>query len=106
MISKDLDFKGIVLRNYKSVTSIKELAQKCNHSLSSFSRHFKTVFNENPYTWFQKQKLEHIKIRLKDKHISLNQIVDEFNFSSPGHFSSFCKKHLQMPPSEYRRLNS
>lgn len=105
IVSKNLDFKNIVLQNYKNVTSIKELAKKCNYSLSSFNRHFKNDFGENPYIWLQKQKLEHIKVRLKNKQISLNQIVDEFNFSSPSHLTSFCKRHLRMSPSEYRNLN-
>jgi AraC-like DNA-binding protein len=102
IISSDLNFKSIVLSNYTNVNSIKELAQICNHSISTFNRLFKKNFDENPYTWMQNQKLKYIIGKLSDKNIPLAQIIDEFGFSSPGHFTTFCKKHLNMTPSQYR----
>jgi len=103
IVSKNLDFKNIVLENYLKASSIKELAQICNFSLSSFNRAFKKNFNENPYLWLQNQKIKYIAGRLSDKNIPFNQIIDEFRFSSPGHFTIFCKKHLNLTPSEYRK---
>jgi len=105
IISKDLDFKNIVLANYLNVSSVKELAQICNYSLSSFNRIFKNNFNENPYSWLQNQKIKYIAGRLSDKSIPLTQIIDEFRFSSPSHFTVFCKKHLHLTPSQYRKQN-
>jgi len=105
MISKNLDFKNIVLANYLHANSVKELAQICNYSLSSFNRFFKKNFEENPYIWLQNQKVKYIIGRLSDKNIPLGQIIDEFRFSSPSHFTIFCKKHLNSTPSQYRKLN-
>ena len=106
IISKDLDFKNIVLAHYLNVSSVKELANICNFSLSSFNRVFKKNFNENPYTWLKDQKIKHITGRLSDKNIPLAQIIDEFRFSSPSHFTIFCKKHLDLTPSQYRKQHS
>jgi len=103
IISKNLDFKNIVLSNYLQASSVKELAQICNYSLSSFNRIFKKNFDENPYIWLQNQKVKYIIGRLSDKNIPLGQIVDEFRFSSPSHFTIFCKKHLNSTPSQYRK---
>ncbi|PXV67390.1 AraC-like DNA-binding protein [Dysgonomonas alginatilytica] len=103
IISRDLDFKSTVLQNYSNVTSVKELAEKCNYSLSSFNRCFKDNFNESPSIWLQTQKIKHIKIKLNNKNISFSQIINEFNFSSPSHFTVFCRKHLHLTPSEYRK---
>ena len=105
IISKNLDFKYIVLANYMNASSVKELARICNYSLSSFNRVFKKNFNENPYLWLQNQKLKYITGRLSDKNIPLGQIIDEFHFSSPSHFTIFCKKHLNLTPSEFRKKN-
>ena len=103
IISRNLDFKNIVLANYLRANSVKELAQICNYSLSSFNRVFKKNFQENPYLWLQNQKLKYIIGRLSDKSIPLSQIIDEFHFSSPSHFTIFCKKHLNLTPSEFRK---
>jgi AraC-like DNA-binding protein len=103
IISKNLDFKNIVLTNYLNASSVKELANVCNYSLSSFNRIFKKNFQENPYFWLQNQKIKYIIGRLSDKNIPFGQIIDEFRFSSPSHFTSFCKKHLNLTPSQYRK---
>jgi len=103
IISKNLDFKNIVLANYIHASSVKELAQICNYSLSSFNRVFKKNFEENPYIWLQNQKTKYIAGRLSDKSIPLGQIIDEFRFSSPSHFTIFCKKHLNLTPSQFRK---
>ncbi|MDR3218831.1 MAG: AraC family transcriptional regulator [Dysgonamonadaceae bacterium] len=103
IISKNIDFKNMVLSNYLHACSVKELANICNYSLSSFNRIFKKNFNENPYTWLQNQKLKYITGKLSDKNIPLGQIIDEFRFSSPSHFTIFCKKHLHVTPSQFRK---
>ena len=103
IISKNLDFKNTVLANYLNASSVKELAQICNYSLSSFNRTFKKNFEENPYIWLQNQKIKYITGRLSDKSIPLGQIIDEFRFSSPSHFTIFCKKHLNLTPSQFRK---
>ena len=103
IISKDLDFRNIVLANYVKANSVKELAQICHYSLSSFNRIFKLNFKENPYIWLQNQKIKYIMGRLSDKNVPLSQIIDEFRFSSPGHFTIFCKKHLNLTPSQFRK---
>jgi len=103
IISKNLDFRNTVLANYLNANSVKELAQICNYSLSSFNRIFKENFKENPYIWLQNQKIKYIAGRLSDKNIPLCQIIDEFRFSSPAHFTIFCKKHLNLTPSQFRK---
>ena len=106
IISKNIDFKTVVLTNYLNASSVKELAQICNYSLSSFNRIFKRNFNENPYLWLQNQKIKYITGKLSDKNIPLGQIIDEFRFSSPSHFTIFCKKHLHLTPSQYRKIHA
>jgi AraC-like DNA-binding protein len=103
IICQNLDFRNVILKNYMNVQSVKELAQVCNHSLSSFNRKFKTNFNESPYKWLQNRRLKHIAKRLENKDISFGEIVDEFKFSSPAHFTFYCKKHLNLTPSQYRK---
>ena len=44
----------------------------------------------------------HIKSRLADKDIKLNEIVDEFNLSSLSHLTRLCKKHFEKTPLALR----
>jgi AraC-like DNA-binding protein len=106
IISRDLNFKALVLKNYMKAQSIKELARICNYSLSSFSRRFKNTFSESPYKWMQNKRLKYIIERLNNKDISFGEIIDEFNFSSPAHFTLYCKKYLNLTPSQYRKQYS
>jgi AraC-like DNA-binding protein len=103
IISQNLNFKNKVLSNYMEVNSVKGLAKICNYSLSSFNRNFKNNFKENPYVWLQNQKLKYITAKLADKSIPFSQIIDEFKFSSPAHFTVYCKKHLNTTPSRFRK---
>ncbi|GHT28265.1 transcription regulator [Bacteroidia bacterium] len=103
IISDDLNFNNMVLSNYQRANSVKELARICNYSLSSFNRFFKKNFEENPSVWLQNQKLKYITGKLSDKNIPMSQIIDEFKFSSPAHFTTFCKKHLNQTPTQFRK---
>jgi AraC-like DNA-binding protein len=103
IICQNLDFRNVILKNYMNVQSVKELARICNHSLSSFNRKFKINFNESPYKWMQNKRLKYIVKELENKDISLGEIIDEFKFSSPAHFTFYCKKHLNVTPSQFRK---
>jgi AraC-like DNA-binding protein len=102
ILGADMSFKHIVLANYKKANSIEELAKICCYSLTSFNRSFKQNFNESPYQWLQRRKLQHVINKLSNLSISLSQIVDEFGFSSAGHLTVFCKKYMNVTPSQFR----
>ncbi|GHT21862.1 transcription regulator [Bacteroidia bacterium] len=103
IIGDHLTFKKNVLNNYTKITSVKELARSCNCSMSSFIRHFRAAFNEQPLVWLQEQKLAMIMKMLSNHDIPLFKIIDELGFSSASHFTGFCKRYLGMTPSQYRK---
>jgi AraC-like DNA-binding protein len=106
IIGDSFTFKKAVLDNYTNISSVKELAKVCNYSISSFHRQFKAVFNNQPSVWLQGQKLQIITKMLADPRIQFCNIVDEFGFSSASHFTVFCKIHLGMTPTQYRKKTS
>jgi AraC-like DNA-binding protein len=103
ILGQNMDFKHLVLKNYPHTESIRELAAKCGYSLATFNRLFVYNFHDTPYKWLQKKKLQHIIIRLSKKNVSIAQIAEEFGFSSPGHFTVFCKEFLHVTPSQFRK---
>jgi AraC-like DNA-binding protein len=103
VLNQDMDFKAFVFKYYIEAKNVDELAQLCNLSVRSLTRKFKIYFGDSPYRWMLRQKAHHIKMVLVDKKIPMQQIIKEYGFSSPAHFTTYCKKHFGMTPSAYRK---
>ncbi|MDO4186856.1 MAG: helix-turn-helix domain-containing protein [Bacteroidales bacterium] len=61
------------------------------------------VSDYNALAWINLFTSLEIAQQLEDKSIPLNQIADEFNFSSPAYFSRYVKRLLGVTPSEFRK---
>ena len=103
ILNQGTDFKAFIIKNYMDAKNVEELAELCNLSVRSLTRKFKIHFNDSPYRWMLKQKSHQIKILLADKKVPLQQIIKEYGFSSPAHFTTYCKKHFGITPSLYRK---
>ncbi len=103
ILNQDSDFKAFIIKHYIEAKNVEELAKICNLSVRSLTRKFKIHFNDSPYRWMLKQKSHHIKALLADKKIPLQHIIKEYGFSSPAHFTTYCKKHFGITPSSYRK---
>jgi AraC-like DNA-binding protein len=100
VLSKDIQFKRFVLNNYLMVKNVQELAALANYSTSGFIKKFQKVFDESPYKWMQKQKATKMLIEINRGVKSLQEIANEYKFSSYQHFSGFCKAVFGFPPTE------
>jgi AraC-like DNA-binding protein len=100
VLSNDTQFKRFVLNNYLAVKNVQELAALANYSTSGFIKKFQKVFDESPYKWMQKQKTAKILIEITRGVKSLQEIANEYRFSSYQHFSGFCKTMFGFPPTE------
>lgn len=94
LLSPNIDFKNMVLENFQKVKTVHELADICCLSLTTFNRKFKELFKDSPYNWILKQKAKHIQMKLKQLNIPICDIIEEYGFSSPGHFTSSRTFHL------------
>jgi AraC-like DNA-binding protein len=105
ILSKNIQFKKFVMNNYLSVKNVQELAALANYSTSGFIKKFQKYFNESPYQWMQKQKAKQILIEINRGVKSLQEIANEYKFSSYQHFAGFCKSQLGFPPTEISGKN-
>lgn len=103
LLSINIDFKNMILENFQNVRTVQELADICCLSLTTFNRRFKELFKDSPYNWILKQKAKHIQMKLRQPNIPICDIIEEYGFSSPGHFTSYCKTHFNMTPTELRK---
>ena len=104
ILGNDHEFKKVVLNNYKDARAVKELAQLCGSSLSSFKRKFLIEFREPASEWLQKQMNSIIKYKLADEDIPIGNIADELHFSSQPQFCRYCKQNFGYTPGEWRKL--
>jgi len=100
VLSKDIQFKRFVLDNYLAVKNVQELAALANYSTSGFIKKFQKVFDESPYKWMQKQRAAKILIEINRGIKPLQEIANEYKFSSYQHFSGFCKTVFGFSPIE------
>jgi AraC-like DNA-binding protein len=105
LLSRNLQFKKFVLNNYLAANNVRELAALANYSTSGFIKKFQKYFDESPYKWMQKQKAKRILIEINEGVKSLQEIANEYKFSSYQHFAVFCKNLLGLPPSEIYKKN-
>lgn len=103
MMDEQIPFKSLVLAHYRKANRSEELANLCGYGIYTFHRTFKKEFGISVHQWLIKKRAENIKYRLSQTFIPLTDIMDEFNFSSPQHFSHFCKKHLGDTPKSLRQ---
>ena len=100
VLSKDIQFRKFVTNNYLHVGNVQDLAKLANYSTSGFIKKFQKCFNETPYNWMQRQKAKQILLEFDRGTKSLQELANEFNFSSYQHFSAFCKTHLGAAPTK------
>jgi AraC-like DNA-binding protein len=101
-IGSNLKFRNMVMDNYLKVKTAEELGSACGYKKYTFQRLFKKHFGQTPYKWMQQEVSKHIYEKLIDKEVPLKVIVDEFGFSSSGHFTNYCKRLFGATPIQIR----
>ena len=99
ILSKDIQFMKTIVSSYLNAKNVQELAKLVNYSTSGFIKKFKKCFNSSPYKWMQRQKSKQILTEIGKGTKSLQEIANEYKFSSYQHFSVFCKAQLGAPPT-------
>lgn len=84
---------------------IKDAQAQMPYSYPQLTRIFKKYMHCTITQYVNKTKLQYAKELLANTDMSLMQITNELNFESTSHFHSLFKKHFNMTPAEYRRLN-
>lgn len=95
VINKEIGFHTKVMANYTKAKTVKELAQLCGYSLTTFNKLFtEHLPNISPYQWMLQQNRPLIKAQLLDKTIPIKVIIDSFGFIDHPHFNKYCNKHF------------
>lgn len=103
LLRREVDFKEFVMQNHAYAKSVQELADMRGMSIRTFNKVFKDTFGQPPYSWMLDQKAGLIEERLADPTVSFQEIMEEFRFSSPSHFTVFCRRQFGKTPTQHRR---
>ena len=96
-------FVQVVYSSVFTETSVGELAQQTNRSLSAFKKEFTACFNTSPHKWIVEQRLVQAEILLRSSSKSISEICDQCIFTNLSHFIRQFKNSYNSTPAEYRR---
>lgn len=96
------EFSSYIMDNWHKYTTVGELSEAMNYTVSGFEKRFKRVFGISPYKWMINQKAERIFHQVRTTDLALKQISANFGFTSLSHFNDFCKAHLGKSPGDIR----
>jgi len=100
---REVSFRSTIEAHLFSPISIVELAQLTNHSLASFKREFKRIFNDSPANYIKNKRLEKAADLLRLSDLSVSDIAFECLFNDLAHFSASFKIKYKMSPKSFRK---
>ena len=108
ILNNDLMFSLKVHSCYNNNSSItvNQLAHLMNYSLSGFEKKFRKVFAMSAYQWIQNKMAQSIYHDINCGTKTFSELAYEYNFSSPAHFNTFCKRKFNASPGSIRKINA
>jgi len=68
-----------------------------------FAHAFRAATGKPPHRYVTERRMERAKVLLRDTQLPLADIAQSVGYSTQSHFSVGFRKHVQVPPGEYRR---
>lgn len=84
--------------------SLGAIATYLDMSQYHFSRWFKQSMGVPPYEYVIQQRIERVKVLLKDKELSMADIALQCGFNSQSHLIRHFKKQVGITPKQYRDI--
>lgn len=95
-------FVRLLSNKVTEVQKVSQYARKLNVSTTYLNECTHYVLGESTKSLIIEQLVMRSRRALKFTDKSVKEIAYDLGFSSPDYFSSFCKKHIGLSPSEYK----
>ena len=92
-----------VEKNYRHEHLVNYYADELCLTPKYLSTTIKRASGKHAAEWIHEYIILEAKALLKSTKMSLQDIADELNFSSPSHFGRFFKQYASLTPKEYRK---
>ena len=106
ILNNDLMFAMKVHDVYDSSLNVQDMANLMNYSLSGFDKKFRKVFATSANKWLQNKKAQSIYHDINCGTKTFSELAYDYHFSSPAHFSAFCRKMFHASPGSIRKRGS
>ncbi len=93
--------KGCPEVHYTEGINVEELASRANLSKRQFHRIFKDLFNETPYEYIIKKRLNRACSMLTGTQASITEIAASCGFNDANYFSRLFKNRFSFTPLQY-----
>lgn len=96
-------FRSMILNNCERVKSTDEFVALSGMCRTIFYRRFKEEFGMSIYRWLQLRRAHTVRVCAAKPQMSVRQLMEENNFSSPSNFIRFCRMYFECSPNELLR---
>ena len=79
-------------------------AKMCSVSVSHFTHCFTKEFGVPPIKYLFSIRIEQAKYLLAETRLPVHEVASSVGFEDPLYFSRIFKKHIGIPPGQYRRM--
>ena len=83
-----------------------ELVRFCHSSKATLHRQFRKYMQVSPIQYCLDQKMTHARYLLENHFISIKEVVQKLNYSSPQYFSAEFKKKYGVSPKHFKHVRS
>lgn len=97
------DFTAYVRANLKNELSRAEIEAAMKMSYSNVYRVVRMFSKASIKNYVLKERIEKAKALLKDTRLNVTEVMMESGFSDSAHFSRSFKKHVGVPPTDFRK---
>jgi AraC-like DNA-binding protein len=94
--------RDLMDREYSRPLEVAQLARAALMSTSHFSRQFRAVYGETPYSYLMTRRIERAKALLRNAHMSVTEVCLEVGCCSLGSFSASFTQIAGETPTAYR----
>ena len=87
-----------MIRNLNAPPTIEALADKFSISPSTLKKYFKKIYEETPYQFINKHRMELARQMILSGKYSVKEIAYDLGYSEPSHFIVAFKKYFDITP--------
>jgi len=94
--------KRYVVEHLNEDLSLSQISSVTGYNPTYLSRLFKEQTGETLIQYITRKRMDYITVLMKDKHLSMQQIMESTGFTTRSYFNQFIKKETGLPPKQYR----
>ena len=101
-VPRHIQIHALLLRNYRSKTSLSAIAKLLHLSPSRAAHVIKEVTGKTFKELLQEYRLRNACLQLQTTNLSVSEIAQDAGFADTANFYRVFKQHLKMTPCQYR----